>query len=49
MGYTRSHMILPDTTRHGPAAVFRQKLEELGIFTTATDIWSDDGAPHTGL
>jgi len=49
MGYTRSHMILLDTTRRGPAATFRKKLEELGIFTTATDIWSDDGAPHTGL
>jgi glycine hydroxymethyltransferase len=49
LGYTQSHMLLANTTPIGPAAGFRSQLEAIGIFTTATDIWSEDGKPRTAL
>jgi glycine hydroxymethyltransferase len=47
--FTQSHMLLANTTPIGPAAKFRSELETIGIFTTATDIWSYDGKPRTAL
>jgi glycine hydroxymethyltransferase len=48
-GFTRSHMLLLNTTPQGSAPNFRRKMEDIGIFTTAVDLWSEDGKPRTGL
>ena len=47
LGYTQSHMLLLNTTPQGPAAVFRQKMESVGIFTTALDLWPEGGGDIT--
>jgi glycine hydroxymethyltransferase len=49
LGYTRSHMLMLDVSRLGPAAALVRRLEEARILATMTDLRTEAGGVGQGI